>query len=527
MVAVLAVLVCLVAGCGSRVGRANLARTGGALSASAAAAQRGLAPTDTGASAPDGVASGATAPGATASSAAGGAPGAAGGSAAGGSSAGPAAAVGGGSPLPSGSVGGPRAAGGAATASGAATPSAGAKPSAGAGKAPAGSSAAGGVPGPGPVPPPSGAPKGEIRLGSVGAESGVIGAAMAPIAEGARAWVADVNARGGVAGHPVRLFQVDDGGDPGRSLAIVKRLVEQDHVQALYAAHMPTTEEAIVNYVTEKQVPVIGGCSCSSVTDSSPMIFPVGPGAPTGEMWAHLLPLTAQTDHRQVSVLYCREAANCAGLADLMQKMADRAGVHIVHTAQVSLAQPDFTAEVLAARNAGADAVVGIFDNATLVRVARSAHRQGYNPVFSIQQAGYDDTMLTGGSDVEGFVTAGIVPDHNTSPKLADYRAALARYVPGGRRATISASQWAAGKLIERIGPALGDQPTSAGFVEALYGLKGETLGGLLPPTTYERGKGHGATNQCIIPVQIKGGAFVAPGGDQFTCAPGWKPVGS
>jgi branched-chain amino acid transport system substrate-binding protein len=210
-----------------------------------------------------------------------------------------------------------------------------------------------------------------------------------------------------------------------------------------------------------------------------------------------------------------------------MQKLSGQAGVKIVHTAQVSLAQPDFTAEVLAARNAGADAVVGIFDNATLVRVARSAHRQGYNPVFSIQQAGYDDAMLAGGADVEGFVTAGIVPDHNTSPKLADYRAALARYVPGGRRATISASQWAAGKLIERIGPALGDQPTSATFVEALYGLKGETLGGLLPPTTYERGKGHGATNQCIIPVQIKDGAFVAPGGEQFTCAPGWKPVGS
>src|SRR5439155_1322800 len=84
-------------------------------------------------------------------------------------------------------------------------------------------------------------PRAEVRLGSVGAESGVIGAAMAPIAEGARAWVADVNARGGVDGHPVRLFQVDDGGDPGRSLAIVKRLVEQDHVQALYATHMPTT----------------------------------------------------------------------------------------------------------------------------------------------------------------------------------------------------------------------------------------------------------------------------------------------
>ncbi|HEV7861116.1 MAG TPA: ABC transporter substrate-binding protein [Acidimicrobiia bacterium] len=518
VVAALAVIVCLVSGCGSRVGRANLARAGGSLSASPVS-ERALLPAGGAATAPG--AGAAAGEGAGAVPGAAGAPGLSSGGARSGRGSGSVAA-------PAGGDGAVVAGGGAGVGAG---PSAGGRASGGSpasgGGPPAGSSPTGGAPATGLVPAPGGPPKAEIRLGSVGAESGVVGAAMAPVAEGARAWVADVNARGGVNGHPVRLFQVDDGGDPGRSLAIVKRLVEQDHIQALYANHMPTTEEAIVRYVDEKQIPVIGGCSCSSVTDSSPMIFPVGPGAPTGEMWAHLLPLIAQTDHRKVSILYCREAANCQGLADLMQKLADQAGVRIVHTAQVSLAQPDFTAEVLAARNAGADAVVGIFDNATLVRVARSAHRQGYNPTFSIQQAGYDDAMLTGGSDVEGFVTAGIVPDHNISPKLADYRAALARYVPGGRRATISASQWAAGKLIERLGPALGDQPTSATFVEALYGLKGETLGGLLPPTTYERGRGHGATNQCIIPVQVKGGAFIAPAGEQFTCAPGWKPVGT
>ena len=514
LTALVVVVVFFGAGCGSRVGRATLARTGGSLSLSAS--ERGGADTKA-ATAAD------AAPGAASS-------GTAVASAPDVPVAGPSPASGAASTAAPPRAGSPATAAGSGTgavagAATAANPSATSKAAAGE-KATNGSAPTGALPGPGPAPTAGGGTKGEIRLGSVGAESGVIGAAMAPIAEGARAWVADVNARGGVDGHPVRLFQVDDGGDPGRSLAIVKRLVEQDHIQALYATHMPTTEEAIVGYVTEKGVPVIGGCSCSSVTDSSPMIFPVGPGAPTGEMWAHILPLTAQTDHRKVSILYCREAANCQGLADLMQKNAGRAGVKIVHTAQVSLAQPDFTAEVLAAHNAGADAVVGIFDNATLIRVARSAHRQGYNPVFSIQQAGYDDAMLTGGADVEGFVTAGIVPDHNNSPKLADYRAALARYVPGGRRATISASQWVAGKLIERIGPLLGDQPTPASFAEGLFSLKGETLGGLLPPTTYQRGTGHGATNQCIVPVQIQSGKFVAPKGDEFTCAPGWQPVG-
>lgn len=370
-------------------------------------------------------------------------------------------------------------------------------------------------------------PLGEIRLGSVGVASGLLGAAMAPIAASARVWAADVNARGGVAGHPVRLIQADDGADPSRSLAIVRRLVETEHVQAFYSNFMVTTEQAIVGYLEEHRVPLIGGCSCTSAVDPSPMLFPIGPGAPLGEAWAHVLPFLTLTDKRKASVLYCREAENCTVLARTIRGFADSAGFKVVHDAQISIAQPDFTAEILAARNAGADVVVVIADNATAARVARSAHRQDYHPTIAIQQAGFDDALLEQGADVEGVVTAGIVPDHETSPTLADYRAALDRYLPGARKATIGAGAWVAGKLIERLARSFPPAPSSADVLEALYGLHGETLGGLQPPLTYERGKGHAQTNLCVIPVTVRSGKFVAPGGDHFSCAPGWKPVGS
>ena len=48
----------------------------------------------------------------------------------------------------------------------------------------------------------------------------------------------------------------------------------------------------------------------------------------------------------------------------------------------------------------------------------------------------------------------------------------------------------------------------------------------LMITLTYEAGKGHAQTNLCIIPVVVRSGAFVAPGGDEFSCAPGWRPVG-
>jgi hypothetical protein len=37
---------------------------------------------------------------------------------------------------------------------------------------------------------------------------------------------------------------------------------------------------------------------------------------------------------------------------------------------------------------------------------------------------------------------------------------------------------------------------------------------------------GHGAVNQCVIPVRIERGGFVPASPDRFVCAPGWKPAG-
>jgi branched-chain amino acid transport system substrate-binding protein len=400
-----------------------------------------------------------------------------------------------------------------------------------AGRADAAAPAPGPVPGnpPDPVPGDPGAgPKSEIRLGSIGAGSGPIGAAMQSIVDGAKAWSQDVNARGGLNGHPVRVIFVDDSGDPAAGLALARRLVEQDKIHAFYATHAPTTEEAYVRYAEDKHVPIIGTCGCSNVVDTSPMIFHVGPGSPGGATWAHVLQFTALTDKRKAALLYCREVSVCPLLAAGVRQASKQADFQVVYEAQISLAQPDYTAEMLAARNVGADVVILISDNATAVRVARSAHRQDYTPVISIQQSANEDSFLSlGKEDVDGALVSAVVPDYANSPKLADYRKAMARFVPGGRRGSFSAQTWAAGKLLEVIAAGFPADVSSADILTGLHALRGETLGGLVPPMTFAPGRGHGDVNQCIIPSRVEGGKFVYPFGEQFSCPPGFKPYGT
>ena len=377
---------------------------------------------------------------------------------------------------------------------------------------------------PAPAAPTSSGPKSTLTLASIGTESGVLGNLMRPIFEAAKAWAADVNARGGLGGHPVRLLFGDDAGDPGKTLALARRMVDQDGAVAFYAAHGPGTGQALASFLEERRIPLIGMCSCTDGSATSPMMFQVGISTDPGLAWAHMLALTTLTEKRKLSVLYCRETPACKQIRDGIVKLQGQAGIQVVHEAQVTVTQPDYTAEVLAARNAGAEAVAIATDNASVIRVARSAHRQNYRPTLVGQVATAEDRYLTvGGDDVEGSaIGASVFPWQ--SPKFADYVAALDRYVPGAIKGNLGQVVWVAGKLMEVIAKNFPANPTKDDFLAGLYALRGETLGGLLPPLTFIEGKGSALTNLCTVPVLVDKGKFVTPKGDSFVCAPGWKP---
>ena len=381
------------------------------------------------------------------------------------------------------------------------------------------------VPGtPAPAAPQSSGPKSTLTLASIGTESGVLGNLMRPIFEAAKAWAADVNARGGLGGHPVRLLFGDDAGDPGKTLALARRMVDQDGAVAFYAAHGPGTGQALASFLEERRIPMVGMCSCTDGSATSPMMFQVGISTDPGLAWAHMLALTTLTDKRKLSVLYCRETPACKQIRDGIVKLQNQAGIQVVHEAQVTVTQPDYTAEVLAARNAGAEAVAIATDNASVIRVARSAHRQNYRPTLVGQVATAEDRYLSvGGDDVEGSaIGASVFPWQ--SPKFADYVAALDRYAPGAIKGNLGQVVWVAGKLMEKIATGFPANPTKDDFLAGLYGLRGETLGGLLPPLTYIEGKGSALTNLCTVPILVDKNKFVTPKGDSFVCAPGWKP---
>jgi branched-chain amino acid transport system substrate-binding protein len=364
----------------------------------------------------------------------------------------------------------------------------------------------------------------EIVFGSLGTASGVLGSVSGPAPPGIKAWVSSINAKGGLGGHPVRVIQADVGGDPAKAQAIARQFVEQDHVAALFYDYMFTEKQAVLPYLEQKQVPLIGTQGGDVSGDHSPIDFNPLLGPDQGDAWSFILGVNTLTSKKKLASFYCREANTCSVQEQSFKKLLPWNGLQLVYEAQVSLAQPDYTSEILQAKNAGAEVILCLVDSQSVARIAQAAHRQGWNVqlagTYNLEQS----LILQSAKDLDGLILSTREGPYQTSPKLNEYRDAMARYQPGGDMGDLGAGVFVVGKLLEKLAPQLPDKPGPADFIKAMYSIHGEKLDGLLPGITFNKGE-HVNVNLCVVPITLKNGTFVAhDAAESFVCAPTWKP---
>jgi branched-chain amino acid transport system substrate-binding protein len=442
----------------------------------------------------------------------------------------------------SGAAAGGLAAGSGAAAGGAATGSAGAAagglpadagaadgsgaPAAGGGTATPGAAGAGGAATAAAAGCPD--PCAPIVFGSIGTASGALGAVTGPAVPAIKAWVSYINANGGLGGHQVEVVIADVAGDPTRAVSTARQMVEERGVDAMFYDFAFTELTPVVQYLDSVQVPLIGSIGGDATPDHFAMYFNPLVGPDIGQSWGFINAYRAYSDAGRIGSIYCREAAVCASLNEGFSRFLpyDRDGVHqeLVYTVQASLVQPNFTAEVIGAQQNDVEVLLGLMDTASIARIAQAVNRQqGYKPLIAGTYNINQDLILRY-PELEGVVLTGRVAPWDSSPKLATYRAAMDRYQPSGSRGDVGAGAFVVGALLQKYAGALPGDPGPADFLNLLYSIHGETLDGLLPGITFHPGD-KSDVNQCIVPMQLRSGAFVAhDAAESFVCAPGWKP---
>ena len=102
--------------------------------------------------------------------------------------------------------------------------------------------------------------------------------------------------------------------------------------------------------------------------------------------------VTVPQGKKKAATMTCQEATWCNVAHERWPKLAAKYGYEIVYQAKVSLTQPDFTSQCLAAQNAGATVVLGAIDPNGWKRIVQSCNQVGFKPVYAapVAQTRYD-----------------------------------------------------------------------------------------------------------------------------------------
>ena len=106
---------------------------------------------------------------------------------------------------------------------------------------------------------------------------------------------------------------------------------------------------------------------------------------------------------------------------------------------------------------------------------------------------------------------------YSTSPKARPYLDATARHQPGAPKGNFGMTAFSTGLLLERMAAGFGPTVTTAAFLDAIFTLQGETVGGLFPPITFHR-EVPVSRSLCMVPLRFTGDKFVPLDGDRFVC---------
>ena len=244
-----------------------------------------------------------------------------------------------------------------------------------------------------------------------------------------------------------------------------------------------------VDYIRSKRVPVIGSEGAMPVFYKEPMFFPQKPHA--GPMLAGVLANAAMTaipaGKTKLGTVACVEVPICGDSQKKWERWAPDFGFEPVYSSGVSIAQPDFTAECLAARNAGVQVMIHYVPKQSISRFAASCARQGFHPLYALMVGTIDGIQegdpsfvgATGMADVFPWFSAG-------TPAVDEYHLAMTSV--GGKEpppGLAPPTGWVAAKLFEKAAANMPEPPTSAAVLRGLWSIKTDTLGGLTSPLTF------------------------------------------
>jgi branched-chain amino acid transport system substrate-binding protein len=309
--------------------------------------------------------------------------------------------------------------------------------------------------------------------------------------KGADAWFKHVNESGGVNGRKINFKMVDDKYEPARTAGIVKRFVERDNCYAIVAPLGSAPTVAVIDYVAQQQIPLIGpGTGAGKVLEyPSKWVFPLYPSYK--DEGRDLVRFAKEVfKAKTVAVLYQNDPSGKTHMEGIKAVLAQH-GVRLVAEQGYEPKEVDVSSQVLTMKNANPDAVICSCAPEPAAKFFTERKKLAWNvPVVNVFFGKSPKVPeLAGKEAVEGVYFATIFRDFDSpAPQIQEALRILKKYYPQEDPDAIHLWGFTGAQVFTEALKRMGrDNITRERLVDTLEAIKG-WKGSVVPEVTIGKG---------------------------------------
>ena len=161
----------------------------------------------------------------------------------------------------------------------------------------------------------------KIIIGQAAGFTGSVAGTVKELTAGAKAYFDSVNAKGGIHGRKIVLESMDDGFDPKKTPEIVKKLIDEKNVFAMFLSRGTPTSEAAYSVLEQAKVPMVGPSTGAMSMYNPPRkyMFPVR--ASYHSETFKIVPQLVNMGINRIALLYVDDSFGKDGLAGVQQAL--------------------------------------------------------------------------------------------------------------------------------------------------------------------------------------------------------------
>lgn len=224
---------------------------------------------------------------------------------------------------------------------------------------------------------------GTIKIGALMSLTGSLGPYGPPIVNGAKLAVEQINAAGGILGHPLKLIVMDTATNPDVGRDAARKLIELDQVPAIVGALSSNVTLAAASVTIPAEVVLISPASSAvpitKLSDNDYVFRTVVSDKAQGTVFARLAVLL---NYHKVSIIYVNNPYG-KGLADIFKETFESYGGKVLAAVPYEAGKPSYRGEVNKLLIGNPDAIVMI-----------CYPKEGNEQIDEIVSAGYKGPFL-------------------------------------------------------------------------------------------------------------------------------------